>query len=213
MDRIEKIGLVDPEWAVQISLFLELYPEFNRYRNIASMTNKSTDIDEWWIPKTLFEYCIYYPCSAGVREDYCKEQFKVIVKYLRSGDWMTICTGLQKFLLETNIQPKKRQIYWDIFSWINNHGLNNETITVQNVEQMKIDVKGLGDGFIGLIREQFSDNDNICQYTDIGYIKGFETLYGTRKGIKEKSNEWMSMGFGRVATSFMFQIFRYGHVC
>lgn len=213
MDRIEMIGLVDSEWAIQISLFLEIFPEFNKYRKIAAMTTKSTSNNEWWEPKTIFEYCIFYSCEAGVRANYANEQYKIIIKFLRSGDWMTICYGLQNFLNSNSIQPKKKQIYWDIFSWMNNHGVNNETITIQHVEQMKIEVKGLGEGFIGFMREKFSNDDRVCQYTDIGYIKSFEKVYGSKHGIKEKSEEWMSMGFGRVVNSFMFQIHYYGDEC
>lgn len=213
MDRIEMIGILDPEWAVQISTFLDVFPEFQKYRKIACMTKKGITYDEWWYPKTMFEHCIYYPCAAGVRRDYAEEQFKMIVKFLRSGDWMTICYGLQNFLNTSGIQPKKQQIYWDIFTFMNNNGLRPDTLTIEHIERMKINVKGLGEGFIGNIREQFSDLDNVCQYTDIGYIKAFTTLYGSKIGIKQKSEIWMSMGFGRVANSFMFQIFHYGDQC
>lgn len=213
MDRIEMIGNVNPEWAIEIATFLELFPEFSRYRKIASMTSKSVSENEWWHPKTIFERCIYYPCAAGVRFEYAIEQYKVIVNFLRSGDWLTICYGLQNFLNSHNIQPKKKQIYWDIFSFMNNNGLNPDTLTIEHVERMKNEVKGLGEGFIGNMREQFSNSDNVCQYTDINYIKGFIKVYGSNFGIKEKSEMWMSMGFGRVSNSFMFQIFHYGDQC
>lgn len=213
MDRIEMIGLVNPEWAVQISTFLEIFPEFNKYRMISSMTTKPVSDNQWWEPKTLFEHCIYYPCMAGVRYTYAIEQFKIIVTFLRSGDWMTICRGLSNFLTSNNVQQKKKQIYWDIFTWMNNNNVNNETLTPDHVEIMKNGVKGLGPGFIGSIRETFTDSTETCQYTDIKYVKSFIKVYGSKQDIKEKSEMWMSMGFGRVANSFMLQIFHHGHHC
>lgn len=209
MDRIEEIGLFNPEWAVKIANFIECFPEFQPYRRIAPMTDKAISCGFWWEPKNLFEFCIYYPCAAGVNFNYAVQQYQIIVTFLRSGDWNTICQGLYNFLSTNNIQEKKKQIYWDIFCWIANYNLKPETLTIENVEVMKNEVKGLGSGFIGAVREQYSDSDRICQYTDIGYIKGFKKLYGSKDKIKEKSEMWMSMGFGRVANNFIFQIQRY----
>jgi hypothetical protein len=218
MDRIQWIGLVNPEWAQKISLFLDLFPEFNKYRQIASLTSKSIPTDEWWMPKTLFEFCIYYPCSAGVRYTYAVEQFKVICAFLRSectgpDDWNVISEKWNQFIASTpTIQPKKRQIYLDIIEWMKQHDINRNEITIAQVEQMQLEVKGLGVSFINAIREQYSTSDAVCQYTDIGYIKAYRTVYGTTSNIKQQSEQWMSMGFGRVATSFMFQIYHYGHL-
>lgn len=234
MDRIETIGLVNPEWAVLISNFLEVFPEFNKYRSIASLTDRGAEqratttaeqredkiggaaMDkvegEGWHPKTIFEYCIYYPCQAGVNQRYADEQFKNIIVFLRSGDWLSMCVRLRDFLETVNVQPKKKQIYWDIFNWMHNNGVTHETITMSHVERMKNEVKGLGVTFISCMREQFTDDNNVCCYTDMGFINSYVKLYGTKAGIKEKSEMWMAMGFGRVANSFMFQIYHYGHL-
>lgn len=63
MDRIEMIAMIDSEWAIKNLTFLEIFPEFEKYRKIISMTNKAISGNESWEPKTLFEFCIYYPCT------------------------------------------------------------------------------------------------------------------------------------------------------
>lgn len=203
VDRLEMIGLANPEWAVKISNFLEVYPEFCKYRNIASMTDVGVSANAWWEPKTLFEYCIYYVCSSGVRYSYAIQQYQQIILFIRQDQSDQLCCC-------DKIQPKKRDIYRNILRWMEDNCVTKETITLDDVERMKVGVKGLGQGFIAFIREVFSKSEFVCQYTDINYIKGYTKLYGSSNHIREKSEEWMKAGFGRVATSFMFQICHYG---
>lgn len=213
MDRLEFIALSNPEWAVRISEFLEKFPEFNRFRRIASATERVVKFDEDWEPKTLFEFVIYYVCSAGVRYTYAVEQYKKIVSFLRSDTWVNINANLYNFLISNvNIQQKKKQIYWDIFCWMGSKGIYNNTLTIDQALSMKNDIKGLGEGYYASIKSNYTNDDDCLEYTDIGFIKGFQKLYGKtdKKFMMSKLREYINQDCGRVANSFMFQIFRYG---
>ena len=220
MSRIQQIAHIDPEWANQIQLFVSIFPEYQPYEHIASMTRAAVSSGKWWEPKTMFEWCFYYPCVAGVSFAYAIQQFQCIVTFLRSGTWETICADLDDFLGTNNIQPKKKQIYKDVLEWMVQHHTNPDTLTMDHVERLKQEVKGLGDGFIKSMRETFTESDDICQYTDIGFVKGYCMVYQIdrktanqtqlHKQIQAKADQWTAMGFGRVANSFMFQISRYG---
>lgn len=211
IDRIEMISIVNPKWAVKITQFLENFPEFKKYRGIASMTEKAVSSNEEWMPITLFENLIYYICSSGVRYSYAVNQFKIIIKYLRCGDWNYITGNLYNFLNNNNIQPKKKSIYWNTLLWMHNNGINNNTITYEHILVMKNQISGIGDGLVAYITSQFTNSDNCLEYTDIIFCKGFEKVYGTKNKsiIKQKCQDYTNKGFGRVANSFMFQIYHY----
>lgn len=111
MDRIEEIGLQRPEWAVELNNFLERFPEFQRFRQIAPLDAtipKTTDDEK--DPQTIFETIIYYVANAGVRFSYALEQFELLRVFIRNYDWQHNLYYLQWFLHTYNIQPKKKDI-------------------------------------------------------------------------------------------------------
>lgn len=212
IDRIEFIGAKNPEWAVKLTQFMEMYPEFKRFRNIAPLDGYRTLTGEDWLPKTIFETVIYYACCAGVRYDYAIGQFKKIVSFLRSKDWISLNASLYNFLLSSSIQQKKQRVYWDIFCWMARHGITNETLTIDSALALKNDIVGLGDGYLAFMKLLYTSDDDCVQYTDIKFIKGFEKVYGKSKKsyIKEMAKKYIASGFGRVADVFMSQICYYG---
>lgn len=115
IDRLEFISMSDPLLAIKTSEFLETFPEFQNYRSIAPSTKRVIKFDEDWQPKTLFEYIIYYICISGVKYSYAIQQYKKIVTFLRSDTWVTINEKLYTFLNTTDIQEKKKEIYWFVF--------------------------------------------------------------------------------------------------
>lgn len=217
MDRLEFIALTNPEWAEKIYYFLETHPEFKPYRKISPSTEKAVQLNEEWYPKNIFEHAIYYACAAGVNAKYADDQFKNIVLFLRSGQgtddkkWEDINGRLYQFLINNSIQPKKKQIYWDMFCWMGNNKIKDTELTLAHLEAMQSSVKGLGPGFLAQMRGQYSNSDNCIEYTDIGFKGGFKKVYGTDNltEIKKKVDEIVSEGYGRIFNGFMFQIFHY----
>lgn len=211
IDRIEFIAINNPEWAYKISQFINMFPEFNKYRHIASTTDKPINRKEDWMPITLFENVFYYVCISGVNYKYAIKQFKIIVSFLRSGDWITLNSTLYNFLINNEIQSKKRDIYWNIFVWMSKYSLTNTILQIEHIPYMKNEIFGLGDGFVAYMNTNFTDNDKCLEYTDINFIKGFKKVYGTDDitFIRNKCNEYLKNGFARVANSFMFQIYHY----
>ena len=213
-DRLKFIEKNNPEWALKIQQFITRFPEFNRYRNIASATDRpSVQNNENWMPISLFEHVIYYVCCSGVRYSYAIKQFSTIIDFLRSNTWQSMNEGLYNFIVKNNIQNKKREIYWNIFSWMIKYGITNSTLTIDHITYMKNEINGLGDGFLGYMNENFSKNDDCIQYTDTNFINGFYKVYGRNDSsfIKQKCLQYSQSGFGRVANTFMFQIFYYGN--
>lgn len=210
IDRLEMIALINPEWAIKICEFLENYPEFQKYRHIASLQDRPNSSGEEWMPKTLFEHVLYYICASGVRYTYAISQFKIVVNFLRS-DWIYITSNIYTFLSTNNIQPKKKSIYWNTLLWMYNRNITKDTLTYENILSMKYDVVGIGDGLVAYITTNYTNYDTCLQYTDINFCKGFEKVYGIKdkSSIKQKCEEYTSRGFGRVANSLMFQISHY----
>jgi hypothetical protein len=213
LDRLEFIALTNPEWAEKIMYFLEVHPEFQPYRQIAPSTERAIENNEDWAPKNIFEHSIYYVSASGVNVEYANDQFKKIVLFLRSGQgdkkWEDINSRLYQFLIDNSIQPKKKQIYWDMFCWMGNNKIRDTELNLSHIESMQIIVKGLGPGFLAHMRGHYSNKDNCMEYTDIGFKKGFKKIYGTDNltEIKKKIDEIASEGYGRIFNGFIFTEF------
>ena len=76
---------------------------------------------------------------------------------------------------------------------------------------MRDDIRGLGDGYYAYIKNKYTQDEDCVEYTHIGFIKGFEKVYGRKDKafILIKVNEYISSGFGRIANRFIFQINHY----
>ena len=220
VSRLEQIRSHDQEWYNQLKDFIEVFPEFSKFQEIAplesgrknakklNLLEPGKDFDE---PVTIFENTLYYVACAGVRFSYGLKQWAKLREFINRGDWMQNCTDLWNFLNSSDIQPAKKDTYWGIFSWMNINNITKDTITIDNALTMKNVVKGLGVGYEGFMKEKFTDRDDFCEYSDIGYKGGIKKVYGplTDTEIKKKSELFVEMGFGRVANRFMFQIFHY----
>lgn len=212
MDRIEKIGLQKPEWAVELNNFLERFPEFQQFRQIAPLDAtlpKTTDDEK--DPQTIFETIIYYVANTGVRFSYALQQFDLLRVFIRSYNWEQNLYYLQWFLNSYNIQPKKKDIYWNIYGYMNQRGITKDNITIENALEMQQYISGLGDGYLAYMRNKYTKSDDCLSYTDINFLKGFDKVYGRKdkKIVKEKCNEFLENNYGRVANSFCFSIYHH----
>ena len=223
MNRLEKIISNDTEWGTKIKDFMDVFPEFLKFQEISplesgrlssrnenrlNLLEPNKGFEE---PVSIFETIIYYVAASGVRFSYAISQWIKLKQFINKSDWNKNCTELWHFLNDNNIQPAKKDVYWNIISWMVIHSITKDTITMDNVYRMKHEIKGLGVGFEAFMKSKFTDLDNFCSYTDISFKKGFTKVYGpsTDTEIKKKSKLFIEMGFGRVADRFMFQICHY----
>lgn len=222
MNRINQIISHDPEWGSNVKDFIEAFPEFSKFQEIAPLesgrknSNKLNLFkqDKGFVePDTIFENIIYYVAGTGVRFAYAITQWNNLHSFIHRGDWNQNLIELSQFINDNNIQPAKKAIYCNIIYWMVNHNINKDTISMDNVFQMRREIKGLGISFEGFMKTKFTDLDNFCEYTDIGFKGGFKKVYGTSTTaeIKKKSELFIEMGFGRVANRFMFQIYHYAN--
>lgn len=223
LSRMEQIRCNDPRWAELLDTFMLAFPEFSRFSNIAPFeSGRLTNLSHFVLqnsdePQTIFENVIYYVANIGVRFNYGIQQWLKLKSLIDSGDWTHICANLHSFLHnnQIKIQEKKKQVYMNIFSWMNINSIHSDTITIEHVIQMRKSISGLGVGFEGFMKSKFTDLDDFCEYSDINYKKGIRIVYGTITDteIKKKSEKFIEMGFGRAANRFMFQICHYSHYC
>jgi 3-methyladenine DNA glycosylase/8-oxoguanine DNA glycosylase len=194
-------------WLQTVSLFLEAYPEFKPYAHVAPIVPIQR------IPyqniNNLFEAVMHYVCAIGVRYSYAFKQWEYIYPLISSElTWDTICYNAINILDDDNIQPKKRRVYLDICNYMNEHGITHDNLTIIDLEDMRKNVNGIGDGCVAFCKRYFTMDDDCMEYTDIHFKKGFMKLYGTDKlsEIKKKCQEWKSRYFGRVANLFILNL-------
>ncbi len=197
MERIEFISETDPMWAMTIINFFNDYPEFVKYAYMVPLLRRETM--PYKNVNNLFEGLLYYVCCAGVRFAYALNQWELIYPIIHSGELSTIIENIDN---NNKIQPKKKGIYLSICRFMRDNGITKNTITIQNVEQIKDCVVGVGDGCIAWCKRYFSDDDDWVEYSDGYFVAGFEIMYGTKSvsARKKKAKEWISKGYGRISS-------------
>lgn len=192
--RLMIISQFDPLWAIAISEFVEMNPEFGTYLHMASLSY-SPPLPSFY-PQTVKQGVMFYICQAGVRAQYGHDLYK-IVKNLKIQSDIDDHKGIS--------QKKKEYLREAI--------LLHDNISVEEVINRKI--KGFGVGGTCWIKLHFSDRMELeeFEYTDIGIQKGLMYLYKLKKrptpaearkyGEKWKKNK-------TVGNMFCFQI--YGHL-
>lgn len=205
--RLEMIGYHNPELAIKYSCMIEDFPELKPFIYVAPIKLHAEECDV----NTIFETILYYVANTGVNVKYANSQYDIIKTYIRSNSWDTIVYYISWLFHNYNIQPKKRQIYIDIITFMQNNGYNKDNITVEFAIYMKDHIKGLGDGYLGYIKNKYTNNQDCIQYTDMYFKKGFKKVYGTDNlsVIKNKCNEINNRGYGKFFSALLFNIAHY----
>jgi len=204
--RLQIISLIDTKWANHIYKFIQEYPEFIPYVYVAPLY-KLEPIPYPHI-SSLFHGIIHYICSAGVRYSYASKQWDYIHTFLNHDSWDTIMNSIYQLSIDKNIQPKKRLIYFNLCQVMNKHNLNHMNITISHLKLLQKEVKGIGPSCVAWCKKYFTMDDDCIEYTDIGFITGFNHLYQTHNIItrKQKIKEWIDKGFGRIANLMVSNI-------
>lgn len=206
MNRLDFISQINPSWAITITNFIQQYPEFKQYLYMAPINN----IEQ--IPyknvNTLFQAIMHYICSAGVRYTYAVKQWTIIHPLIDLDDWGDIIQNSLLLKNNTNIQNKKREMYYNLCTFMNQHNLTHTNLTVAHLDLLKKNVPGIGDGCIAWCKKYFTIDDDCVEYTDINFKKGFLKLYNTDSLSlrKQKAKEWKENRFGRISGLMVLQI-------
>lgn len=206
MDRLQMISRINPIWAFTIRDFVDEYPEFTPYLYLVPV-NPIEKIGYKNV-STLFESIMHYICSAGVRYSYAVKQWDIIYPLISSSNWEIIMENIEGIRNNINIQPKKREIYYNLCRYMNENHLNSNNITTNNLKNIQKNVGGIGVGCVAWCKKYFSNDDDCIEYTDLMFKKGFSKLYNTNSisAMKLKSEEWINKNFGRVANLFIINI-------
>ena len=206
MNRIELISQINPVWAVTIISFVDEYPEFKPYMFMAPINQMET------MPFTnvnsLFQAVMHYICAVGVRYTYAVKQWELIYPLINLADWEKIVENCASLQNNTNIQNKKREIYYNLCQFMNLNNLTHKNLDVAHLDLLKKNVPGIGDGCVSWCKKYFSLDDDCVEYTDIYFKKGFEKIYHTESlsQRKQKAKEWKEKGFGRIGNLIILQI-------
>lgn len=198
--------MVNFEWANKISQFIKQYPEFEPYLYLVPLNPIEP------IPYTnvnnLFQAIMHYICAVGVRYSYAINQWTFIYDAINKETWEEILSGVEQIRINPNIQPKKREIYYNLCKFMDEQELTHETITTKHLKLLQQNIKGIGDGCIAWCRKYFTYDDDCVEYTDIYFKKGFKKIYGNDnlKNRKMKAQEFVNNGFGRIANLMILAI-------
>lgn len=166
MDRIQLISLVNPEWAVIINTFIEEYPEFRQYAYLAPL-NEIEPI-HYNNVNTLFEAIMHYICAVGVRYSYAIQQWELIYPFINCKNWETIMENSINLRYNVDIQPKKREIYYNFIQFLNENNLNHTNLNPSHLKFIQKNVSGIGVGCIAWCKKYFTMDDDCIRKTLIG---------------------------------------------
>lgn len=154
---------------------------------------------------TLFQAILHYICAVGVRYSYAINQWKLIYPLINTDNWDTIVENMKNMCDDSRIQNKKRIIYYNVCEFMCSNNLTHTTITPTDINLLKQNVKGIGDGCVAWVKKFFTTDDDCVEYTDIYFKKGFENIYGeeTLTIRRKKAKEWQEKGYGRIANQMV----------
>lgn len=192
-------------WKSTVAKFIEENPEFKPYARFAP--------EYPWCPipynnvRTLYDTVMHYICSSGVRYTYAFRQWQFIHALLKNcTTWEERIERLQS---ADGIQPKKIKSYVNVCTWMKEHDIEPNDLTLEHVCQMKKEIHGIGDGCVAHCYRYFSDdNENCVEYTDIFFKKGMEVIYGKHKPSfrKQKAEEWKRSCNARIANLMVLNV-------
>jgi hypothetical protein len=203
MDRLNLISQLDPEWYLIIEKFLMENPEFGPYVYLVPI--KRPIHNQKLKPKYFIAHLLQYIAEAGVNTKYAINQWSFIMQSLQENNYDM---GIMLNKIGDQLQPKKRQIYADLWEKVKDIGALNYTF--DHLLQTKI--KGIGPGCIGQLKQFWSTDNNAVEISDRGFVAGFAKVYNldkkpTSKKISEKVETW---GENKIVGSLICtQIFHY----
>jgi len=206
MERLELIYNINPDWAFTISSFIEAYPEFIPYLYLAPIC--PIEPIPYTNVNTLFEGIMHYICASGVRYTYAFHQWQIIYPLINGNDWETILENSVLLKNNPNIQPKKREIYYNLCRYMNENNFTHKNLSISHLKNIQKNVSGIGIGCLSWCSKYFTLDDNCVEYTDIKFKKGFEKIYNTHFLTirKQKAKEWEEMCFGRIGNLMVIQV-------
>jgi hypothetical protein len=204
--RIEFISQINPQWAVTIYNFIEQYPEFKPYEYMVPV-NQIERIPYTNV-NTLFQGIMHYICAVGVRYTYAVGQWELIYPLINCDDWGTILENSISLRTNVNIQPKKREIYYNLCLFMSQNNLTHKTLKMSHMKLLQKNISGIGEGCVSWCKRYFTLDDDCIEYTDILFKKGFEKIYKTQSlsQRKQKAAEWQDKSFGRISNLMVLQI-------
>jgi hypothetical protein len=211
-ERLTVIMELNPTYAIEIVMFMETNPEFLQISHLISLTElpigfnlNSNEPYRSDAPEGVFEHLIYYIANAGVNANYSHKQWKKIQNYIRTHK------SLKDLTTTLSIQPKKIQVYHDLYHLLIKYNINSYDLNIDQALQLCQELKGVGDGCVTHLQTIFNKPITLPNYTDIGFKKGFMKFYNldkkpTKKQVFEKSKDWSNM---KIANSLMQQAYLY----
>ena len=209
MNRLELISHINPTWAVTILNFIEEYPEFKPYEYMAPL-NPIEPIPYKNV-NTIFEAIMHYICAVGVRYKYASEQWQMIYPVINNDSWSDILENINNLKNNTLIQPKKRNIYYNLCIFMEQNNLTHKNLNLTHLKMLQKNISGIGDSCVAWCKKYFTMSDDCVEYTDINFKKGFEKIYHDSSLAlrKRKAKEWQEKNFGRIGSLMTFQVAAY----
>lgn len=206
MDRLNFIAQINPVWAITICEFFEDYPEFKPYDYMTPI--KPIETIPYKNVNTLFQAIMHYICAVGISYNYAIKQWDIIFPLINHDSWDTIFENMLLLKNNTNIQNKKRKIYYNLCQFMNQYNLTHMNLNISHLAILQQKVPGIGIGCVAWCKKYFSLDDDCLEYTDINFVRGFKKLYDSDSLalIKQKANEWNDKKFGRIANLMVLQI-------
>jgi hypothetical protein len=209
MNRLELISQVNPTWAITILNFIEEYPEFKPYEYMAPL-NPIEPIPYKNV-NTLFQSIMHYICATGVRYKYASEQWNMIYPLINNDVWENILENINNLKNNTLIQPKKRNIYYNLCTFMDQNNLTHKNLNLTHLKMLQKNISGIGDSCVAWCKKYFTMEDDCVEYTDINFKKGFEKIYHESSLTlrKRKAKEWQEKNFGRIGNLMILQVSAY----
>jgi hypothetical protein len=181
--RLSLIEMLNPQWAFQLIEFVAENPEFGDYLRVAALDPGPAEIP--FELKSVKDMLKYYVCFSSVNANYGEK----IYQFVRVGDL-------------TKLTEKKRTIIEAIIRL-------PEITEIESFNRIKI--KGVGEGAMTYVRENYFKYENIAYPTDRIFQKGLCKVYKlnsvTLTEAKNYINKWQ--GNKSIGCMFCFQAAHY----
>lgn len=185
MDRLTLISQVNPTWYTIIEEFLINNPEFGPYAYLIPLKRPHSKSN--LIPKTFIEHLLFYICESGVNRIYSQKQWSIMQPFLQSNNYDIY---LMVKTLGEQLQPKKRQIYLDLWDKVKPIG----PLEFKLSHLLETKIKGVGPGCIAQLKQFWSEDTDAVETSDRGFVAGFGRVYQiekpTQQQIKKKVESW-----------------------
>ena len=80
---------------------------------------------------------LIYICAAGVRYTYLVKQWEILYPLINYSDWEKILENSINLRTNTNIQNKKREIYYNLCHFMNKNSLNHKNLNISHLKILK----------------------------------------------------------------------------